>query len=77
MALYDRQYDQWNHQSSRRAWLEWLIDEVGVDYFGNVVHVELANHAADTDVVHLGQLSRLEFLSVDGSPVTDGALASL
>ena len=77
MALYDRKYGNWNNPSSRSAWVEWLVDQVGVDYFENIVHVELTKNGSDASLGQVGNLNRLAFLWLDQSPVTDEGLAHL
>ena len=34
-------------------WPKWLMEWVGVDYFGNVVHVNFRRDATDADLVHV------------------------
>src|SRR5262249_11978353 len=43
-------------------WPKWLADWVGVDYFGNVVFVELGEKGSDAEMIHVGRLRRLEEL---------------
>jgi len=53
-------------------WPGWLVDRVGIDYFGDVAMVELRDRGScDELLVHVGRLSRLERLTVSGSPATD------
>ncbi len=56
----------------------WLVNYIGVDYFGNVVSASLREWGSDTELVHLAQLTRLERLSFIGCIyVTDTGLANL
>ena len=56
----------------------WLVDRVGVDYFGNVTLIFLGKRTTDADMEHLGRLSRLEGLEIaNGSDVTDAGAAHL
>jgi internalin A len=55
----------------------WLVDRIGIDYFGHVTQVRLvATHQlSDTELTHISRLSRLEELDLHRSPVTDAGLA--
>ena len=62
----------------------WLARLVDVDYFANVVHVNLvpqrasdANRADDKTMTHVGRLGRLEHLILNDTAVTDAGLAHL
>ena len=50
---------------------------LGPDYFGNVLSVSFTHRATDADLIHLGNLKRLERLDLYGSSVTDRGLANL
>jgi hypothetical protein len=54
----------------------WLVDRIGIDYVSSVTFVNLM-HGSDGDLLHVGNLSRLERLNLHGAPVTDVGLASL
>jgi internalin A len=56
---------------------KWLMEWVGVDYFGNVVYVNYRRGAQDADLTHVGRLDRLARLDVSGPGVTDAGLAHL
>ncbi len=63
---------------------KWLIDHLGIDYFGSVVTVDLiprrANDAAratDATLALVGQLGRLDHLRLTGTAVTDAGLVHL
>jgi hypothetical protein len=62
---------------SKCPWPKWLVDQVGVDYLGNVIRVDFWKRASDADLVHVGNLGRLEELVIVDSPVTDSGLAHL
>jgi hypothetical protein len=53
---------------------QWLVDLVGVDYFG---HVTLSRIASDSELVQIGRLTRLRTLYLDGSFIGDDGLAHL
>jgi hypothetical protein len=55
----------------------WLVDFVGLDYFGDVTFVDLVKQGSDTDLVQVGNLSRLESLGLNGTSVTDAGLVHL
>src|SRR5262249_43204158 len=40
--------------NGRPWWPRWLVDRVGVDYFGNVVFVELGEKGSDAEMIHVG-----------------------
>jgi hypothetical protein len=63
---------------------KWLIDHLGIDYFGSVVTVDLiprrANdplRANDATVALVGQLGRLDSLRLTGTAVTNAGLVHL
>ena len=58
---------------------KWLVDLIGVDYFGHVTAVEFPASSNPTDAVftHLADLTRLEDLFVYAPSLTDGHLARL
>ena len=58
-------------------WPAWMLASVGVDYFGTVVRVALAQRATDADLVPITELGRLEELAVSSSQVTDSGLVHL
>jgi Leucine-rich repeat (LRR) protein len=57
---------------------DWLVDRLGVDYFGYVGSLAFGNSATDEDLLHVRRLRRLEGLDVRGSGrITDAGLARL
>ena len=54
----------------------WLIDIVGVDYFGHVVSVWLPGKT-DADNVHVGRLTRLQRLDLHNSYLSDAGMEHL
>ena len=52
----------------------WLVKFLGVDFFGHVTNVSNLI-ATDTLIVQVGNLTELERLSLDGSPVGDSGAA--
>ncbi len=59
-------------------WPRWLVDRLGVDYFGNVsyVHFNHNGQVGDAELAHLRGLSGLEQLYLCDTKVTDDGLAS-
>jgi Leucine rich repeat len=49
------------------VWPKWLVDSLGVDYFGHVVGVGMHERPSDELLVHVGRLRRLESLDLDAS----------
>lgn len=74
---------EWDLQNGKRIpngkpfWPKWLVNLVGVDYFGNVVAVDLIDFGTDELLVEVSKLTRLEDLQLNGSEVTDAGLAFL
>jgi hypothetical protein len=63
---------------------KWLLDRVGVDYFANVVGVNLARNwgkqranANDETLAHVGRLDSLEDLQLSSSAISDAGLAHI
>lgn len=77
-------YD-WERKDGRsvpngRPWApRWLLDRVGIDYFGHVTQVRVvATHElSDADLIHISHLSQLEELDLHRSPITDARLSYL
>ncbi len=55
----------------------WLVERLGVDYFGNVALVQLGKQATDAEMEHVGRLSRLEGINAHGTNVTDAGATHL
>ena len=59
----------------------WLVDLIGVDYFGHATYVGFPLHrraaATDATLAEVGRLTRLQRLDVFSSSVTDAGLAHL
>jgi internalin A len=73
-----------NMSEAKPWWPKWLDSLLGPDYFGHVVQAHLSDGVSDTELVHVGNLTWLEVLSLRGgypdyveSPVTDTGLANL
>jgi len=54
-----------------------LVDRLGVDYFGNVVYVDLYEAGSDDELVQVGRLGRIQILNLGLSRVTDAGLIHL
>ena len=83
-------YDwEWTTRSSYKSgaaytgstsWVpKWVTDRVGTDYFGHVTSVWLyaISRDADSVLIPVGRLKRLEWLSLIGSNISDTGLAHL
>jgi hypothetical protein len=63
-------------------WLKWLVDRIGIDYFGHVVGVDLVGIGPDgpstgAEVEHVVRLKRIDRLGLWESSVNDDRLADL
>ena len=77
-VVYDTVWDE--HLNSARwtpRWPKWLTDRLGIDYFGNVVFVNLHDRGTDDVLVQVGRLTHLKQLHRPGIQVTDAGLAHL
>jgi hypothetical protein len=41
-------------------WPKWLVDQVGVDYLGNVIRVDLSQRGSDAELAQVGSSLTLE-----------------
>ncbi len=62
--------------SGQPRWPKWLVDRIGVDYFGHVSAV-FTRRASDRELAKISNLGQLECLLIGGSSVTDAGLAHL
>jgi internalin A len=78
VTLYD-----WEWNDGRPAQVaeppgpRWLVDRLGVDYFGHVAHVWFREPPSDEILAQVGHLGGLEILSLSGSRVSDAGLVHL
>ncbi len=80
VANYDWQWRNGKLVPGGMPWApRWLVDRIGVDYFGHVTVVLIFTSAPATDeaIAHLRHLSRLEQLNLGSSNVDDAGLANL
>ncbi len=56
---------------------DWLLDSLGFDYFAHVDGVAFAKRGSDEDLVHVGRLPRITYLTLIDTNVTDAGLANL
>lgn len=79
-VMYDREWSwKWNRPvpTGKPRWPDWLVKRVGIDYLSNVTYVDLRYRGSDEILARVGQLHRLEYLTLAGSRVTDARLADL
>jgi hypothetical protein len=78
---YVWQYKDGDEISNGRPWApKWLVDLLGVDYFGSIALVYLGDEATEAVMGHVGHLKNLERLSLcaqRGKHVTDSWLTHL
>jgi internalin A len=55
----------------------WLMERIGIDYFGHVVSVSCFGSRYDAPLVQIQNLERLEYLALSHSRVVDAGLAHL
>jgi len=58
-------------------WPQWLMDRVGIDYFGTVRMVATGERGSDDDMALIGRLTELEGLIVASPKVSDVGIAHL
>jgi internalin A len=74
-AYYDFHSRNWIPD---RPWApKWLVDNIGIEYFGDFTNVTFVGRGRDAELVHVGNLSKLEHLILSESAVTDVGLADL
>jgi internalin A len=78
VVLYDWEYTDGRYIPGGKPWWpRWVVEPVGVDYFGSVSRVFLGWHGSDADLGHIGDLYQLEELIFTQSSSTDAGLAHL
>jgi hypothetical protein len=77
-VVYDTEWDdrpdEWFWKP---RWPRWIVEQVGVDYLGNVVFVNLHDRGTDELLADVGRLKHLKQLHRPGFAVTDAGLAHL
>jgi hypothetical protein len=77
-VVYDTEWDQSQNMSTwKPQWPKWLVDRLGVDYFGNVVFINLHDRGTDKVLAQVGRLKYLKQLHRPGFAVSDAGLAHL
>jgi hypothetical protein len=76
-VLYDGEPASRVYFDGRRFAPKWLVDNVGIDYFDNVVSVHLGQGGSAADLRDVGRLSHVMQLHLYGPFVTDAGLAEL
>jgi hypothetical protein len=78
---YDWEWRDGKNKPGGKPWApRWLVDRIGVDYFGHVT-AAVAHHmsAATSDAViaQVGRLTRIQSLNLHDSPISDSGLVHL
>jgi hypothetical protein len=79
-VLYEWDREDGPSITGGRQWYpEWVVELIGVDYFGDVVEVDLRGGLSDANLALVGRFPRLEELYYDSFPssMTDAGLARL
>jgi hypothetical protein len=77
-VVYDTEWDDHpNEWIGKPRWPRWIVDQMGVDYFGNVVFANLHDRGTDKLLAHVGRFKHLKQLHRPGFAVTDAGLAHL
>ena len=63
---------------ARKLWApSWLVERVGLDFFDDVIACGKKGGSAGGVLHHIGKLTRLEYLDLQGSDFSEGELAHL
>ena len=77
-VLYDWQWKD-NAPIHGRPWApRWLVDRVGIDYFGHVTRIDLVHRRrpeGESVLSYVGRLGRLQELCIQTSSISDADLA--
>jgi hypothetical protein len=77
-VVYDTEWDQsLNPSAWKPRWPKSLVDRVGVDYFGNVVFINLHDRGTDELMEKVARLTYLKQMHRPGFAVSDKGLAHL
>jgi hypothetical protein len=80
LVRYDWEWSHGKPVPGGKPWAsKWLVDRIGVDYFGHVTRIWLAwsSTATDATLAHIGRLTRLQWLTVNSASVSDAGLVHL
>ncbi len=78
LVLYDWQETGTHGQvSGEPAAPAWLVELLGVEYFGHIIEVRLGSSGTDAALEPVSRLERVQWLRLDGTAVTDLGLAHL
>ncbi len=80
VVIYDWEWSNGKSIAGGKPWApRWLVDLMGVDYFGHVTLVWLheSSTATDATFAHVGRLAQLQQLNLFRSPVSDADLVHL
>jgi len=78
IVLYDWQWKNERYvKNGQPLEPKWLVDCIGLDYFGHVSYVSFGEGSSDAELVHVGRLTQLDQLVINGLPVTNDGLSHL
>ncbi len=80
IAFYNWEWRDGNPVVGGKPWApKWLVERIGVDYFGHVTCVQLISLSkpTDTTLTHVARLTELEVLIIGPSTLGDDELAHL
>ncbi len=80
IVQYNWEWRNGKSYPAAKPWVpDWLVDRIGIDYFGHVTQVAFYGGGAEADshLTHVARLAQLERLSLTGSPISDAGLAHL
>ena len=75
-VVYDTEWDERQNASAwKPRWPKALVNQVGVDYFADVVFINLHDRGTDQVLMHVARLKNLKQLHRVGLAVTDAGLS--
>jgi Leucine Rich repeat len=77
LVVYDWQEFPFGPSDGKPGAPKWLVDRLGVDYFGRAKSVSLGQAGSPSAIRNIGRLSHVERLVLHGPFVTDAGLAHL
>ena len=76
-SAYDWEWEDGEKIRNGRPWgPNWLVDLIGIDYFGSVAVVVLPEAGSDAVLAHIGRLGRVQAVNLSMAPVTDAGVST-